>query len=174
MYYVPYVALLTYLPAYSTLITYTCPNLRHTMSITDAPGHHLVWWWQGMLILWLLEIHRGVWSTRIKYDAFTRYHQQCLVINVLCLPAQSIKPVLLCCRKGGLCNVGYPSETHLKPKSGEISFPHNLLISYPIVLKFCIEYDSDAVGLCAKCQNDWTTDNGNGCYGRTRFREIWV
>ena len=25
-----------------------------------------------------------------------------------------------------LCNIGYPSETHLKPKSHEISFAHNL------------------------------------------------
>ena len=35
----------------------------------------------------------------------------------------------------GLCNIRYPSETHLKPKSHEILFVHNLFISYPIVFE---------------------------------------
>ena len=29
---------------------------------------------------------------------------------------------------------------------------------YPILLKFCTKHDSDNVGLCAKFQNDWTTE----------------
>ena len=29
---------------------------------------------------------------------------------------------------------------------------------YPIPLKFCTKHDSDNVGLCAKFQNDWTTE----------------
>ena len=36
-------------------------------------------------------------------------------------------------RSGGLCKIGYPSETHLKPKSCEISFVDNLLLSYPVL-----------------------------------------
>ena len=37
---------------------------------------------------------------------------------------------------GVLCNVGHPSETHLKTKSREISFAHNLFLIYPIVWCF--------------------------------------
>ena len=37
---------------------------------------------------------------------------------------------------GVLCNIGYPSETHVKPNSSEISFVHNLFLSYSIVYKF--------------------------------------
>ena len=59
---------------------------------------------------------------------------------------------------GVLCNMGYPSETHLKPKSREISFAHNLLCGYPIVITFCTEHGSDTAVLCAKFQNDWTTE----------------
>ena len=51
-----------------------------------------------------------------------------------------------------LCNIGYPSETHLKLKSREISFAHSLFIRYPIALEFCTAV------LCAKFQNDWTTE----------------
>ena len=38
-----------------------------------------------------------------------------------------------------LCNIGYPSETHLKLKSREISFVHNINLNDPIVLKCCTE-----------------------------------
>ena len=55
----------------------------------------------------------------------------------------------------GFCNIGCPSKIHLKPKSHEISFAHNLLLSYPIVLKFCTEDGSiTALLLCEECQND--------------------
>ena len=57
-----------------------------------------------------------------------------------------------------LCNIGYPSETHLKLKSAEILYVHNLLINHSIVLKFCPEHGSDTAMLCAKFQNDWTTE----------------
>ena len=43
---------------------------------------------------------------------------------------------------GAVCNMGYPFETHLKPKSREISFARNLFLNFPIVLKFCIEHGS--------------------------------
>ena len=44
---------------------------------------------------------------------------------------------------GGLCNnIIYPSKTHLKLKSREISFIHNIRFSCPIVLKFCTEHGS--------------------------------
>ena len=39
-----------------------------------------------------------------------------------------------------LCNIGYPSETHLKLKSREISFAYNLFRSDLIVLEFCTEH----------------------------------
>ena len=63
-----------------------------------------------------------------------------------------------------LCNVGHPSVTHVKPKFHEIAFAHNLFLSYPIVMKFCIEHGS------AKLQNSWT--KAKKSYGQTRLCEI--
>ena len=39
-----------------------------------------------------------------------------------------------------LCDMGYPSETHLIHKSHEISFGHNLFFNYLVVLKSCTEH----------------------------------
>ena len=58
----------------------------------------------------------------------------------------------------GLCNIGYPSETHIELKSREISFAHNLSISYPTVLEFHTEHGSIIAVLCAESQIDWTTE----------------
>ena len=54
----------------------------------------------------------------------------------------------------GCCNIGYPSEAHLKLKSREISFIHNINLSCLIILKFYTEHGSITAVLCAKCQND--------------------
>ena len=50
----------------------------------------------------------------------------------------------------GFWGIRYPSETHLKLKSHEISFARNIFRSYLIVLKFCIEHGNDIAVLCAK------------------------
>ena len=50
------------------------------------------------------------------------------------------------------------SETHLKLKSHEISFIHNIHISYQIVLQFCTEHGSITAVLCAKLQNNLIID----------------
>ena len=52
---------------------------------------------------------------------------------------------------GRVCNIGYPSETHLKLKSCKILFVHNIHFNNPIILQFC------TILLSAKLQNDWTT-----------------
>ena len=51
------------------------------------------------------------------------------------------------------CNIGCPSKTHLKLRSHEISFVHNLSLSYQITLKFCTEHVSITAVLCAKFRN---------------------
>ena len=43
------------------------------------------------------------------------------------------------------CSMRYPPETLLITKFREISFVHNLLINYPIVLNFCTNHGSDTV-----------------------------
>ena len=58
-------------------------------------------------------------------------------------------------KSGAMCNMRYPSETHLKLKSRKISFVHNIRFSCPFVLKFCREYGSITAVLCTKFQNDW-------------------
>ena len=57
-----------------------------------------------------------------------------------------------------LCNIGYPSETHLELKSHEISLVHNIRFNYLIDLKFCTEHGSDTAVLCAKLQSDRSTE----------------
>ena len=59
---------------------------------------------------------------------------------------------------GVLCNIGYPSETHLKLKSSEILLVHNIRFSGSIHFKFCTEHGSITAMLCAKFQNDWITN----------------
>ena len=59
---------------------------------------------------------------------------------------------------GDLCNIGYLSGAHFKPKSCEISFARNLFLGYSIILKFCTEHGSDTAVLCAKFQNDWMNE----------------
>ena len=66
---------------------------------------------------------------------------------------------------GGLCNIGYLSETHLKPKSREISFAHNLSVSYAIILKISTDHGSDTV----KLQNDWATKTDKRDFARFEF-----
>ena len=41
--------------------------------------------------------------------------------------------------------MGYSSETHLKRISGEISFAHNLIVNYPMILKCCTGHTNDTV-----------------------------
>ena len=55
----------------------------------------------------------------------------------------------------GLCNLGWPYETYPKLKSHEISFPHNVLISYPIIPKYCTGHGSNTVVFDVKFENDW-------------------
>ena len=61
---------------------------------------------------------------------------------------------LVSLKPGVLSNVGYPSETRLKPKSRKISFAHKCFISYQIILKFSTEHGNITAVLCGKFQND--------------------
>ena len=51
--------------------------------------------------------------------------------------------------------MGYPPETHLKPKSREILLDHNFLLGYPIVLKFCTDHGSDTRNSIRNETVDW-------------------
>ena len=46
-------------------------------------------------------------------------------------------------------------ETHLKPKSREISLAHKSFPSYPTVLNICTEHGNGTAVLCTKVLNDW-------------------
>ena len=52
----------------------------------------------------------------------------------------------------------YPFKNHLRPKSCTTSFIHRIIFSYPIICKFCTEHGSTTAVLCAKFQNDRTTE----------------
>ena len=52
----------------------------------------------------------------------------------------------------------YPSATHFQLKPCVKFLAHNLFLNCPIVSKFCTEHGSDTAMLCAKFQNNWTTE----------------
>ena len=58
----------------------------------------------------------------------------------------------------GCYNKWYPSETHLKLKSREISFTYNLMLSCEIVSIFSTEHDSIIAVFCANFQSDLATE----------------
>ena len=69
-----------------------------------------------------------------------------------------------------LCNIGYPYETHLRLKSRENSFIHDIRFRCPAILKLCTEYGNIIIVLCTKIQNDWITKKYViGERGFTRF-----
>ena len=72
---------------------------------------------------------------------------------------------------GAVRNIWYASRTHFKPKSRELSFPHNLFLSFLSVLKFVTEHGND---MCKLCKISKRLDNWNRCCGPTLFSEIWV
>ena len=78
---------------------------------------------QQKRVLWANEISRDLGLTRVS-DGYSIQH------NALVL-------FLLCDQPGVLYNIRYPSETHLKFKSREISFVHKTHVNCPIVLNFC-------------------------------------
>ena len=67
-------------------------------------------------------------------------------------------------------NISYPSEILLKLKSRENSFTQNTSFSGQIVLNVFTKYDNITVLLCAKCQNDLTTENCNNSWANKMSR----
>ena len=55
-------------------------------------------------------------------------------INIIASGCEDIDEDLYGLETGMWCHIGYPSETHVKLKSREISFAHDLFISYLVVL----------------------------------------
>ena len=117
--------------------------------------------------------HFALWHISIEGNEFVKWlHDRLSPHHLL----STISPAGLHGRHksqlpGSLCNIGYPSETHLKLKSRHVSFADILLRSCLIVVNFCIEHGSDTAVLCARSQNDYATETD---ITQKRFREIWV
>ena len=81
---------------------------------------------------------------------------------------------------GALCNIGYPSDTQLKLKSGEISFVHNIRFNCTVVLNFAPSralYKGQWRG--ALMLSLWRHFNGfNGpsrhCYGPSLLAQVCI
>ena len=96
-----------------------------------------------------------------------------IVPHIIWIGLCKIRITLLPTHCGGdHCNIGYPSEIHLKLKSHKISFIHTIHSSCQIVSKFCTEHGSITAMLCAEFQND--LGNWEKSYGQTSFPEIYV
>ena len=55
------------------------------------------------------------------------------------------------------CNIRISSKVHFKLKYIQISFDHDFCLSCEIILESCTEHGSITAMLCAKFQNDFTT-----------------
>ena len=87
------------------------------------------------------------------------------MIGISCavLSMYIITLLIWCCVENKVCqgvlaNIGYPSETHVKLKSREISLVHDIRLNKPSVLIFCTEHGSITAVLCAKFRNDCTIE----------------
>ena len=69
---------------------------------------------------------------------------------------------------GVLCKIEYPFETHFTLESREIAFAINNGIDKSSLAQSTVE------SLSCSVQNFKRLGDWNNCYGRTRFREIWV
>ena len=61
-------------------------------------------------------------------------------------------------RPAGSCNIGYPSETHIKEKSRENSFFRDIRYIGPIGWTIWTEHGGDTAVLSVKFKNDWVIE----------------
>ena len=94
-----------------------------------------------------------------------RYHHWQLPLIIIHFTCR----YLLVSDTGLVCNIEFPSETHLKVKSREISFVYSTRFDNPIVMKCCSEHDIITAILCLAFQKLWirlgrinTYINGDG------------
>ena len=111
-------------------------------------GHHCAYRWPSTQLCYAISRHNNY--HKISNISCTKSPN--LIVSRLVLQLSLPNPMK------PLCNIGYPSEIHLKLKFHEISFAHNSCFSSPIALKFCTEHDSVTAVLCAKFQTDWTIE----------------
>ena len=96
------------------------------------------------------------WQYRTIWHVCVQSHAMGSHIQPSCYNKRRLRWFVKRTHPRGLCNIGYPSETHLKPISHKISCAHNVFSGCLIVLKFYTEHGSDTAVLWAKFQNDWT------------------
>ena len=117
------------------------------MPLTDmfatAPG---IFMWPGQLSMHIYHLHNNeiLITSCVRWEGDIPVHQLQITRKAYNYSQNS----------RWLCNVGYPSETHFKIKSWEISFVHSIRFSCPIGLKLCARITAV---LCAKFQNVWST-----------------
>ena len=106
--------------------------------------------------LWLCIIEKNKRITTITTTTITTTIIVVVVVKIMKL------------RIEGFCTLENRPKTHLKLKSCEISFVHNITN----LLKICTVHGIDTAVFCITLQND--SDNDKISYRQTRFRKIWV
>ena len=112
------------------------------------------------------------WTNEISRDLILRWFSDGYLI-LHSIPGWSHKRK----RTRALCCMEYPSDTHVKLKSREISFVHSMRFCCPIVLKSPIKHDSVIAMHCAIFQNDWVNKKYSLCrrnLARFEFKGISI
>ena len=94
------------------------------------------------------------------------------LVQVMAWCHQATSHYLSQCWPRSMSPNGVTRPQRVKHKSVEFSYAHILHFSCQIILKFCTQHGSITAMLCAKFQNDLTTEMD--VYGWMRFHEIWV
>ena len=88
---------------------------------------------------WVIHTYARIWYEIIYvYIIYMIYVYIYFIVVSQCMAIHhkpSAYPSQVAYLTGDCCNIAYPSETHLKCKSHEISFVHTLLISFFIRLQ---------------------------------------
>ena len=112
-----------------------------------APSHYLN---QCRLLISEVMVHMRAISQRVlKYFFF-----KIIVLNLLLL----LLGASVWNESGGPVQYRISVQNSSQLKSREISLVHNIGVICPIVLQFCTEHGSYTAVLCAKFQNDRTTE----------------
>ena len=126
-----------------------------------------VWVWISNFISRCIMdvITYGMLRLKLNHSAFYRYPSGLLHPH---WDNHTIVPVYQRNDPDGLCNIGYPSKTHLKLKSREISFVYNIRSSN----RFEMLHRARQYNCRALCKISARLDNCKRSYGQTWLHEI--
>ena len=135
--------------------------INKTPLICSARGHYLKQCWP--IVIWTLR-NKNRWHKMPTFSvkrmgSSANWRPLCSYFNVnfnqvMCI-FQPLWYRYVRCVTSSPVQYELSVETHLKPKSREISLAHKSFPSYPTVLNICTEHGNGTAVLCTTVLNDW-------------------